>query len=79
LEVGIYASHIIWRIRYRKLRKEAKAAGVSIDEMLGMHRSETEQVNYAEKRPGDIESQIAVDQRQASVEVVEQPELNEKA
>jgi hypothetical protein len=72
-------SHIVWRIRYRKLRKEAKAAGLSIDEMLSMHRSESEQVNDTEKRPCDIESQIAVDQRRGSVEVVEQPELNENA
>lgn len=76
LEVGIYASHIVWRFRYRKLRKEAKAAGVSIDEMLNMRGNETDWVNDAEKRPGDNESQIAVDQRQVSAEVVEQPELN---
>lgn len=44
-----------------------------------MHRSESEQVDDTEKRPGDIESQIAVDQRQTSVDAVEQPELNEKA
>ncbi|KAJ6165728.1 hypothetical protein N7485_008972, partial [Penicillium canescens] len=36
LEAGIYISHIIWRIRYRKLRKEAKATGMSIDELLSM-------------------------------------------
>ncbi|OOF92776.1 hypothetical protein ASPCADRAFT_8414 [Aspergillus carbonarius ITEM 5010] len=34
LEGGIYASHIIWRIRYRAVRKEAKSLGKSIDEML---------------------------------------------
>lgn len=34
LEAGIYASHIIWRIRYRGVRKEAKASGRSIDEVL---------------------------------------------
>lgn len=35
LEAGIYLSHIIWRFRYRKLRKEAKESGRSIDELLG--------------------------------------------
>ncbi|PLB53745.1 PQ loop repeat protein [Aspergillus steynii IBT 23096] len=44
LEVGIYASHLIWRIRYRELRLEAEACGKSIDEMLdardGMGESE---------------------------------------
>ncbi|RHZ74280.1 hypothetical protein CDV55_108876 [Aspergillus turcosus] len=79
LEAGIYVSHIVWRIRYRKLRKEAKAAGVSIDEMLSMHRGESEQVNATEKRPGDIESQITGEEREALAEVVEQPELNERA
>ncbi|KAJ5317555.1 hypothetical protein N7508_002063 [Penicillium antarcticum] len=34
LESGIYISHTIWRIRYRKLRKEAKTRGISIDELL---------------------------------------------
>lgn len=34
LEGGIYLSHIIWRIRYRKLRKEAKASGKSVDDIL---------------------------------------------
>ncbi|RAL02074.1 PQ-loop repeat-containing protein [Aspergillus ibericus CBS 121593] len=34
LEAGIYASHIIWRIRYRAVRKEAKSLGKSIDEVL---------------------------------------------
>ena len=44
LEMGIYASHLIWRIRYRELRLEAEACGKSIDEMLdardGMGESE---------------------------------------
>lgn len=37
-----------------------------------MRGNETDWVNDAEKRPGDNESQIAVDQRQVSAEVVEQ-------
>lgn len=44
-----------------------------------MHRGESEQVNATEKRPGDIESQITGEEREASAEVVEQPELNERA
>lgn len=40
LELGIYTSHIIWRIRYRKLRKEAKATGKSIDELLDAQNGE---------------------------------------
>lgn len=53
LELGIYASHIIWRIRYRKLRKEAKARGKSIDELLDAQKNGTE-------GPRDIESGVVV-------------------
>ncbi|RJE19362.1 PQ loop repeat protein [Aspergillus sclerotialis] len=35
LEAGIYGSHIVWRIRYRKVIKEAKVTGRSVDEVLG--------------------------------------------
>lgn len=46
LEAGIYASHIIWRIRYRAVRKEAKASGRSIDEVLEeRNQGETPQDN----------------------------------
>lgn len=31
LEAGIYISHLSWRIRYRKLLKETKDPGRSID------------------------------------------------
>ena len=45
-EAGIYISHISWRIRYRKLRKEAKDSGKSIDDLLLIRRStqETEDI-----------------------------------
>ncbi|KAJ5524719.1 hypothetical protein N7494_011369 [Penicillium frequentans] len=41
LEGGIYVSHIVWRIRYRKLRKEAKMRGMSIDDLLNLTRNDT--------------------------------------
>ncbi|EAS31321.3 PQ loop repeat protein [Coccidioides immitis RS] len=34
LEIGIFGSHIVWRLLHRDLLKEAKAAGVTIDEIL---------------------------------------------
>ncbi|KAJ5084745.1 PQ loop repeat protein, partial [Penicillium alfredii] len=34
LEMGIYLSHIIWRIRFRGARKEAKASGRSLEDVL---------------------------------------------
>ncbi|OGE57301.1 hypothetical protein PENARI_c002G12299 [Penicillium arizonense] len=49
LEAGIYISHIIWRIRYRKLRKEAKATGMSIDELLSMDGNNTRDTQDLEK------------------------------
>ncbi|PWY94990.1 PQ loop repeat protein [Aspergillus sclerotioniger CBS 115572] len=34
LEIGIYTSHIIWRVRFREARKEAKLTGKPIEEVL---------------------------------------------
>ncbi|KAK2786358.1 hypothetical protein FQN51_003615 [Onygenales sp. PD_10] len=42
LEVGIFASHIVWRVRFRGLRKEAKEAGVSVDEVIERRGREKE-------------------------------------
>ncbi|MCJ1311593.1 hypothetical protein MMC25_005266 [Agyrium rufum] len=33
LELGIFASHIVWRIRTRKLHRRAKAEGIAFDDM----------------------------------------------
>ena len=49
LEAGIYASHIVWRIRYRKLRQEAEASGQSIDDIIDMDRERTQQTQDPEK------------------------------
>lgn len=48
LEAGIYISHIVWRIRYRKLRQEAKVTGKSIDDLLAMQRSDPEETRDVE-------------------------------
>ncbi|ODH52074.1 hypothetical protein GX48_01863 [Paracoccidioides brasiliensis] len=39
LELGIFASHIIWRLHFCKERKAAKASGMSIDEYLSSGRA----------------------------------------
>ncbi|KAJ5609594.1 hypothetical protein N7528_010161, partial [Penicillium herquei] len=49
LEAGIYISHIVWRIRYRKLRKDAKASGMTIDEFLELNRHDTEETQPHQK------------------------------
>ncbi|GFN20725.1 PQ-loop repeat-containing protein [Aspergillus tubingensis] len=70
LEAGIYASHIIWRIRYRAVRKEARASGRSIDEVLEeRNQGETPQDN---KKDGIIShhrrnnSPVQLQQQQSS-------------
>lgn len=52
LEVGIFASHIIWRIRHRKLLRAAKEAGKTVDEMLESMEGE----RSTNSPPGDLES-----------------------
>lgn len=54
LESGIYVSHIVWRIRYRKLRKEAKITGRSIDDLLNLQQNNTQIA-------GDLESGVLDD------------------
>lgn len=49
LEAGIYTSHIVWRIRYRKLRQEAKTSGQSIDDIIDIDRQRTQQTQDPEK------------------------------
>ncbi|OXV11040.1 hypothetical protein Egran_01201 [Elaphomyces granulatus] len=52
LEAGIFASHIIWRIRHRKLLRAAKEAGKTVDEMLESMEGECS----TNSPPGDLES-----------------------
>lgn len=49
LEAGIYTSHIVWRIRYRKLRQEAKASGQSIEDIIDMDREHSQETQDPEK------------------------------
>jgi hypothetical protein len=61
LESGIYISHIIWRFRYRKLRKEAKESGRSIDDLLGLTSNNTQESTETQTgvvdQDGDVEKQ----------------------
>ena len=61
LESGIYISHIIWRFRYRKLRKEAKESGRSIDELLALTNNDRQESTETQagvvNQGGDIEKQ----------------------
>ncbi|PYI20708.1 PQ-loop-domain-containing protein [Aspergillus japonicus CBS 114.51] len=55
LEGGIYASHIVWRIRYRAVRREAKATGKSIDEVL----AERSRCLGGASDPGNLKGPVA--------------------
>ncbi|PYH95325.1 PQ loop repeat protein [Aspergillus ellipticus CBS 707.79] len=48
LEIGIYLSHIIWRIRYRAVLREAKSSGKSVDEVLGEQEQDGPGVHLSE-------------------------------
>lgn len=76
LELGIYISHIVWRIRYRKLRKEAKATGKSIDELLDLQRNGSE--GTPDLEAGVLENQESAGRRSASTSEVEPPDISEK-
>ena len=67
LEAGIYVSHIVWRIRYRKLRKEAKRAGMSIDDFLDSGRNDTETTQH--DQPGCIDHSGEIEKSEESGEV----------
>lgn len=58
LEGGIYCSHIVWRIRYRKVIKEAKATGKTVDEIL-----EPEQYELDVEKGEDSRQRLAQDER----------------
>ncbi|KAJ5741762.1 PQ loop repeat protein [Penicillium manginii] len=47
LEMGIYISHTVWRYRFRKLRKEAKESGKSIDEILERYKVDSSSSSMA--------------------------------
>lgn len=50
MEAGIYGSHIVWRVRYREVIREAKASGKTVDEIL-------EPGNESDVEKGDLSEQ----------------------
>ncbi|ROW10131.1 hypothetical protein VMCG_02116 [Cytospora schulzeri] len=50
LEAGIFASHIIWRLRTRKIRKEAKAQGKTFDDIAAEHEERGIPFKFAERK-----------------------------
>ncbi|KKZ63678.1 hypothetical protein EMCG_01985 [[Emmonsia] crescens] len=52
LELGIFTSHIIWRFRFRELRKAAKASGMSVDELLEPKMNASRSSSSRDRRRG---------------------------
>lgn len=55
MEIGIFGSHIVWRIRHREIRREAKETGRSIEEVLEEKEKQDSVTSNA-----DLESQTPV-------------------
>lgn len=78
LELGIYLSHIIWRIRYRKLRHEAESTGKSIDELLDERNSGAEGPRDLEAGVAETENREESERRSASTSDLEPPDTGKK-
>lgn len=52
LEVGIFASHLVWLARTRRMRKEAAAAGKSFDDIAAEHEARGVPFPFAERKRG---------------------------
>lgn len=50
LEIGIFASHIIWRVRTRKIRKDAAAQGKTFDDIAAEYEDRGLPFKFAERK-----------------------------
>lgn len=50
LEAGIFASHLVWRFRTRKIRKAAAAEGKTFDDVLAEHEARGERFKWADRK-----------------------------
>ncbi|KAK8075831.1 hypothetical protein PG997_010494 [Apiospora hydei] len=48
--LGIFASHLVWLLRTRKVRREAKAAGKTFDELAAEYEEKGEHFKFAERK-----------------------------
>ena len=73
LEAGIYVSHIIWRIRYREVIKEAKRTGRTIDEILepGGECSDTERGDDPMQSAEEPSESIDINDPKRSIDIVD--------
>lgn len=76
LEAGIFASHIIWRLRTRKIRKEAKAQGKTFDDIAAEHEERGIPFKFAERKSRKERRKLQekdAEQGAAGVTSVEEP------
>jgi hypothetical protein len=52
LEVGIFASHLVWLARTRKIRLEAASQGKSFDELATDYEERGIEFKFAERKRG---------------------------
>ncbi|KAK6829863.1 hypothetical protein PG995_004435 [Apiospora arundinis] len=50
LELGIFTSHIVWLLRTRKVRREAKNKGMTFDELAAEYEEKGEPFKFAERK-----------------------------
>ncbi|KAK7913833.1 hypothetical protein PG985_011536 [Apiospora marii] len=50
LELGIFTSHLIWLLRTRQVRREAKAQGKTFDELAAEYEASGEPFKFAERK-----------------------------
>ncbi|KAK8017091.1 PQ loop repeat protein [Apiospora rasikravindrae] len=50
LELGIFASHLIWLLRTRQVRRDAKAQGKTFDELAAEYEEKGEPFKFAERK-----------------------------
>ncbi|KAK8073106.1 hypothetical protein PG996_006454 [Apiospora saccharicola] len=50
LELGIFTSHLIWLLRTRQVRREAKARGKTFDELAAEYETSGEPFKFAERK-----------------------------
>ncbi len=50
LEIGIFASHLVWLVRTRKIRKAAMAEGKTFDDIAAEHEASGIPFRFAERK-----------------------------
>ena len=65
LEFGIYGCHTVWRIRNRKLLREAKKSGRSVDELLEERELERQRQRELESSNGERFTGIDYDEEKS--------------